>query len=463
MTSIDKSLEYEKLSNNEIVSSLWSASAVEKCRLGLADTILIENGIPSRYYITGSSGEVKLQRNLHVPTVSARWLKISEQLSTQYVAVVRQEGLTKFLTKDAFESFISESRHEGNILSVHAFLGSGHSSLIYRSHYTMNIGSGRWKISTQTYSVPQQEPVLVLNEEKIKLHDSRAASINKVTDLATTTVVRYVEKMLKVHFAEFVVDYVIDKKSQIWMLWCSKALFHRATRPDQFDSSVDLLKTSSPSSRIGSPARIGSASFREEANSLSHQFHEMAEPYKKDPRGAQIAAVAATHSFSTVDEGSPIAKSKFPNPNNCRGDYCNLEIANTGQLVLDEKQASLHAQQLFSENEISQLRKDPKFFKMMEFGSENSRATQEISMRSINLARKEKRGYQQTANESSWMSYPTPSKSIVNFTGSLLEQDSAVLNSKKSRSSVWVSTHFLSFNKTYFFRIGRGTRKRFSC
>jgi CheY-like chemotaxis protein/predicted nucleic acid-binding Zn-ribbon protein len=448
MSSKEKHIEYEKLSNNEVVSSLWSPSAIEKCRLGLADTILFENGLPSRYFITGSSGEVKLQRSLQIPAVSARWLKISEQLSTQYVAVVRQPGLTKFLTKDAFDSFFADSRQESSVLSIHSFLGSGHNSMIYRSFYNMNVSTGRFKTATHTYSVPFQEPLYVLHEEKIRLNESRATSINKVTDLATTTVVRYVEKMLKVQIVEFVVDYVIDKKSQIWMLWSTKALFqlpsNSGNRLDQFDSSAIQLNpfNSSPSSRAQSPSR----DVRNDASSLSQQFHEMAEPYKKDPRGAQVATVSATHTFGALDENSPVGKSKFPNPSNCKGDFCNLDIMTTGQLILDDKQASLHAQHFFTDAEILHLRKDPRFTKMMEFGSgDRGYGTKEMNMRSIILARKEKRGLLHASAESSWLNFPSPSGGGKKFAGSLLEQDSAVIegSNKKGRVSVFDSDKLL--------------------
>jgi len=434
--------DFESLSNNEVILSLWSPSAVEKCRLGLSDCVLFENGHPHRWYVTGSAGEVKPKRNIDTKTISQRWMKISEELSTNYVAAVKQSGgLIKFLTKDAWENFIAETRFDPNLCSAHCFLGAGSNCLIYRSTYNLNLQTKRWKISTHTYTVPFQEPVCVISEEKLVLNESRASSINKVTDLATTTVVRYVEKMLKVQIVQCVVDYVIDRKSQIWMLWSSNVLLHRFLPPiDQFEGTINM-KTSSPTSRVQTP---GSPFYREEnqtsAQLLSHQLHDMVQnnvTSKKDPKISQVATIAATHSFGSLDEQSLAAKSKFPHPFNCRGDYCQLEISNTGQLAVDDKQAGLHfAQKLFTDQEIQRLKKDPKFNNMMEFGSAGI-GLAEINMRSIIQARNEKRGLLSTSvDSSSWMEYPSSTSKGLSFKGSMLEQDSLVRN-KKNRASVW--------------------------
>jgi hypothetical protein len=62
--------------------------------------------------------------------------------------------------------------------------------------------------TSHIYSISTQEPIYVLYEDNIKLNESRATSINKVIDLATTTVVRYVEKMLKIQIVEISIDFV---------------------------------------------------------------------------------------------------------------------------------------------------------------------------------------------------------------------------------------------------------------
>lgn len=427
-------MEYETLSNNEMIMSLWSPSAIEKCRLGLADCVLFENGSPHRWYVTGSAGEVKLKRQMDLRLVSQRWLKISEQFSTSYVAVVKQQGgILKFLTREAWVNFTAEAHFDSSLSSVHCFLGSGTSCNVYRSTYVMNMNSRRWKISTQVYNVPFQEPLYVLNEEKISFTDSRASSINKVTDLATTTAVRYVEKMLRVQIARFVVDYIIDQKSQIWLLWSSDVGFYRSI-PVSLDFT-ESAKHSSPTSRVQTPASPSHNSRSlNTAETLSNQLQEMAQSNlnKKDPKASQISNITATHSFASYDELS--SHSNFPNPFKCKGDFCNLEVNNAGQLAVDDKTASLHfAKRFFSDSEIQRLRRDPKYHHMISLEASDTQLL-EISMKSILLARKDKRGTKNSGYDSSWFEYPTSPGGKGE-----LSVESLSPNRNKTRSSVWVS------------------------
>lgn len=402
----------EQLTSNEVISALWSNSAVEKCRLGLADSLVYENGLPTRWYLTGSSGEVKLKRTVDMPSLSRRWITISEQLSTNYVAAIRQEGgIVKYLTQDAWESFIAEKKPDPAVRSVHSFLGTGSKSIIYRSNYTFNLRTNRFITATQTFTVPIQDPMYVSYEDRLQLHESKASSINKVTDLATTTIVRYIEKMLKIQLLEFSVDYVIDKKSQIWMMWSTKCNFHRG------EKALERPLTATERSEYVEVDGAFVKSSEEEAHVLSQQLKDMAQTSyaRKEPHASHISAVTTTHSFAP-SEVSPVRNNNYPNPFKCHGDYCQLDISTVGKLALDPNEASKHmAHKLFTEEEILKLRKDPRFNKMMEFGSSGI-GIAEMNMRTIKLARREKRGIQKTTIDSkSWREYPDTTSKIIQF------------------------------------------------
>ena len=45
----DPVVEVETLTANEVISCLWSKSSSEKCRIGLADIVLYDNGQPARW------------------------------------------------------------------------------------------------------------------------------------------------------------------------------------------------------------------------------------------------------------------------------------------------------------------------------------------------------------------------------------------------------------------------------
>lgn len=385
----------ESLTNNEVISSLWSPSAVEKCRIGLADVLIYEAGVPVRYYVTGATGDVKLKRNFDMKVISKRWITIAEQLECNYVAVIRQEGdIVKYLNLDAWQSFVADMKPDPAIRSIHTFLSSSH-NVVYRNSYQCNVSTGRWRTNTSTYSVPRSDSIQITYENHLTLTESRAAPINKVVDLATTTVVRYIERMLKITLTEFSVDYIIDKKSQIWMLWSTMARFNH-------DSHFTGEKMTSPRSPQ-TPALDMDTTARtitdddEMAAGLSNTFYEMTKGRSRQSDvSKQLNTMVATTSFASLHDrpSSPNASAvtKFPQPFNCRGDYCNLDVTTTGALTLEKHTAAQHiAQKLFTEDEIQKLRKDARFNKMMEFNSAGV-GLAEITMRSISLARKENRG-----------------------------------------------------------------------
>lgn len=406
----------EALTSNEVISSLWSPAAIEKCRIGLADVVVFENGYPVRYYITGSTGEVKLKRNVDMNAISKRWLNIAEQFESSYVAVIRQHGeIFKYLTVDAWKAFILEPRQDRDIQSLHSFLSSGTHNVLYRSYYHMNLTTHRWRMNTKTFSIPIQDPLHVSYGHALQLVDSKAVDINKVMDLATTTVVRYVEKMLKINIKEFVVDYVIDKQARIWMLWSLKALFERVERLPSRGKDKGTTSTSPQTSPTENATMTQNSSDQiqeeEVAIGLTQQLSSMAQisSSRKDPSASQLSTVTSTHLFTaTPDRGNtPSNKSRFPQSNACRGDYCHLEVRPVGVLAPD-KAASKHiANLLFTEDELFRLKKDSLYEKMMDFG-DTPKGVVEINMKSIEAARRDKRLLMKVDEKNSllWKTFP---------------------------------------------------------
>ncbi|KAJ1430067.1 hypothetical protein B484DRAFT_418916, partial [Ochromonadaceae sp. CCMP2298] len=223
--------EVESFTSNDIVSTLWNKNATDKCRIGLADTIVYENGVPSRWYVTGKTGEVIKKRGVDMALVSQRWLKIRDQYKSPVVAIVRQVGTLKFLNKEAWEIFITE-KADTSVLSLHCFI-NGENHQVYRNRFTIKDKLGRHTSSTHSYTfdIPKEAPdsVITLHEHRFKFVESRASQIKNVMDLATSTIVRYTETMLGLKLLTLTVDYVIDTKSQIWMLWAPDCSFVRGS------------------------------------------------------------------------------------------------------------------------------------------------------------------------------------------------------------------------------------------
>lgn len=241
----DEVVEPEALSGNEVVSCLWSKSATEKCRIGLADIIVYDNGSPMRWYMTGKTGEILKKKQVHLPSIRERWEKITSKAEADYIAIVRQKGgVLKFLGPEAWQTFISSKKAEPSILSAHCFI-KGNNNSIFRNTFQMSDRLGRFTTTTYAYAFIKKEPnivdrksnykateadpLIVLNESNTDFIESRASSLKNIMDLATNTVIRYLENMLGVRVLKIAVDYIIDNKSQLWMLWSSDALIVRTT------------------------------------------------------------------------------------------------------------------------------------------------------------------------------------------------------------------------------------------
>eukprot|EP00981_Chlorochromonas_danica_P002157 scaffold428_cov168-Ochromonas_danica.AAC.22 len=405
-----------ELTSNDLISSLWSGSSIDKCRIGLCDAILYEAGLPVRWYVTGGAGEVKLKRNVDLSAISRRWLAIAEQSESSFVAAIRQEGLVKFLSRTAWEAFVEEGKvADPALLSVHCFLGRGTNPIIYRNSYSMNLTTGRWKTNTLSYTVVKDEIMSIIYEEKLKFVDNRAAQIAKVLDLASTTVIRYVEKMLRIQIVECSLDFVIDRKSQIWMLWANKTFFKKSAATGEsisrpLSSTNRLSESIDPFSETYDEDMI----HRKDENTghlLSQQLEEMAnhDILKRNPNAEKIHSANTLNNFIVNEKieknknNSNKRTTSFPTPFKCIGDYCHLLVQPVGALTVDKKTAAMHlASKLFTEKEIETLKKDPNYSKMMDFsssalGESSADGLLEINKRSVELARTERRGLEQSA------------------------------------------------------------------
>lgn len=433
--------------------------------------------------------------------VSQRWLKIREQYDSPVVAIVRQTGgVLKFLNVEAWRVFISE-KADGSVLSVHCFI-NGENHQVYRNKFTVKDKLGRYVCSTHVYNFPlsKEAPdcVVTMYDSKIKLLESRANQIKNIMDLATNTVVRYVESMLQMRILDLTVDYVIDKKSQIWMLWAPDSKFVRTTSlkdvelpnmldkkgraswmGDKYFESLEAreqfeqqqqksggykysseARALSPSSHVpsfsgayspersragasttaGGAAGGGMATSSPTHHPVTQVYHTFADETDRhiplhvtttqvnDATNAPVIAKAQSQRKRVNDNESTSAYNvtqqyvdvsevtgQFPHPFKCKGDYCNFIVTPAGALSANAERASEHiVQKLFTAKEIEQLRKDKNYSQMMEFESAGP-ALAVLTMRSILLARQERRGLDAGNGEQPWNTYPDSPRGKIKF------------------------------------------------
>lgn len=430
----------ESFSSNEVISSLWNKNAAEKCRIGLADTVVYENGAPVRWYVTDKTGEVNKKRSAELGVISQRWMKIAEQTESPIISIVRQKGgILKFLSVEAWDNFIQDSA-DSTVDSLHLFI-NGDTNTIYRNSYKLRDRIGRFTTTTSSYvldlSKTKVEPVTVLYEHKFDLVLTKATQIRKVLDLATNNVVRYMELMLNIKIVVLTVDYVVDKKSQIWLLWVPECQFvpgsdlQNAPIPNmptgegrqgrmswagaKYFEELAENQPDKPSSPPKSPSRLdGGASLTSTIESgsvdpsvvvtqVNSATSVNKNPKVKRKRVNDNSSAASYHATEISQNMKGVGS--FPDPFKCRGVYCNVLLQPTGVLETKTTSQKHLSSKFFTKKEIEKLRKDRNFGQMMEFGSAGP-GLAVISMRSILQANQERRGLSDGPEAPSWDKYP---------------------------------------------------------
>ena len=254
-SSVVNTVTVETLSSNEVISCLYSKSSAEKCRIGLTDVVVYEYGIPARWYVTSKTGDVVRKKEIDKSLLSHRWVRMNSQSNkSPFVAIIRQEGgLYKFLNENNWSEFIStEQMPDNSIISLHCYV-KGDSNLVYRNKFELRDRLGRFVTSTYSYSFFDSnlatDSIVMARESKLEFTETRAPALKNIMDLATNTVVRYLEMMLGIRVLSISVDYVIDPKSQLWMMWPSVAKVVRDIK--LWEHHIPGLDNSNFSDRMG--------------------------------------------------------------------------------------------------------------------------------------------------------------------------------------------------------------------
>jgi CheY-like chemotaxis protein len=428
--------------------------------------------------VTGKTGEVLKKKAVDMPAVKERWEKICTRTDSHYYCVVRQEGgVLKFLGKEAWNGYLASKTIDTSILSLHCFI-KGQSNSIFRNKFELRDRLGRFTTTTHAYTFGAREPptstgkdyvpepVVVLAESRTDFVESKANSIKNIMDLATNTIVRYIQNMLGVTVLELSVDYVIDTKSQLWMLWTSDAKMVRTsnlatvTVPGLHTGDntgrmswagnkyADDMKTmvldgrvaghTTSRSRSPSPGRPSMPRTEFDFNegdmsmmSSGRNGSSHIDPLRNtvDAHGKVLSTKAATQvdSAMRVVEHDTSGKKKFvqnitvtephqklidPNKNQfpdafkCKGEYCNIRFKMGGDLHAPSRLNEHVIEKCFTQKELELLRKDKNYGSMMDFSADGP-GLATITQRSIIYAKNERRGMEESGEGGqTWKTYP---------------------------------------------------------
>jgi hypothetical protein len=420
--------------------------------------VIYERAAPARWYITGKNGEIIKKRAVDRKALSDRWRRIASQNESSVVAIIRQKGgIFKFLNDDAWQAFADGMQiSDDSIMSVHCFVKSKKHT-IYRNSFEIKDRTGRSLTTTHSYSfqVDEADPesVTLFHENTARLYECKAPNITNIMDLATSTVIRYLEVMLSVKIVKVSVDYVIDQKSQLWMMWTSDAAIvagnqlsdipglpsgDRSGRmswagPKYFEAKLDEPKpedsmgrrSSHSASRLLSSwstesdkkadfplaaTQLQTASMTLDNSVLDSQLggSQAQDPKKKTKLSSSVPLPSPRNIYLSNENAQPL-QSNYPDPFKCHGDYCHVQMRPIGSLTTDKSTKDHSIEKLFTAKELSIMRKNPSYGHMMDYAAANGPGLAAVTQKSILLARKERRGL--TADKSEdiedWRHYPS--------------------------------------------------------
>ena len=422
-------------------------------------------GLPARWYITGKTGEVVKKRTVDRNAISQRWNRISQQSNSPIIAVLRQQGgLYKFLNIEAWEVFLDDfMTPDSSIISLHCFV-KGNQTSFFRNRFELKDMLSRFVTSTHsfTYVLDYSQEVNVIRDSDCQLVEIKAASLRNIMDLATHTVIRYLELILSIKVLSLNIDYIIDSKSQLWMLWSGPASFVRNSNLTEVripglpsgdvsgrmswagaqyassgdlkrpGSSVNLTKKSSVSSissrlslsrQKDSPQNSSVISMKADLPAARNQITTAAAIIdgslesnktlmRKAIRDDKTPNSLSLHKISVISEEGALKTAQHVK---CQGDYCHIRLEPIGALEMDPERSGQPLERLFSEGELEQLRSQAEYQQLMLPRARTDASMSSISAKSIYLARQERRYEDNTSKVTDdWKNYPTSPRSRQN-------------------------------------------------
>ena len=290
---------------------------------------------------------------------------------------------------------------DGSVTSIHCFV-KGNSPLIYRNYFEIKDKFGRFVTSTKTYRMKvgeDDETVAMMTAKDYEFTELKAASIRSVMDLATSTIIRYIEAMLSLKVMSIWIDYAIDAKSQLWMLWTSEAkVLMRPTESKSRSSSP----TNSPWRKSPEEERVSASAQVDAALGLMNDFKTDAAAMRDRARHTESTEAAGFKVVSLSDDSRPDVGAGM----RCRGDFCGISLESVGSLASQDDLSHGAMEKFFSEEERQLLRRYDKY-KQLTDTSQLSADYDFIPMRTILKVREDRRRQGlEDLGQPSWKDFP---------------------------------------------------------
>jgi hypothetical protein len=241
----------------------------------------------------------------------------------------------------------------------------------------------------------------MMTKDDYEFTDLKASSIKSVMDLATSTIIKYVEMMLQVKVLSISIDYVIDTKSQLWVLWTSDArvrhtVIESRSRTSSPERASLLQESFSDDDAILAPSQVDAAL------SLISDLRTDTGPIKAH---AKHDDGSAGFKATTLDT---------KRADKCKGDFCSILLESVGSLTSQEEVNGNAMARFFTDEERRVLGKHDKYRELSDL-SDPSLQYDFVPMRTVLRVREErKRSRLSDGHKDTWKEYPTSPRDDAN-------------------------------------------------
>ena len=395
---------------------LYKQDVSDKCKVTIPNTVLVDpvTNLADTWLFTTKHGDVSRKKSAELSSITKRMaMNDLDQCMVYYKA-----GKPAIIKLDHLGTALKNR----NIVAVQELIPGARGTLIQsviRNKYHVVHASGKTTHICSKHSVEWvQEATLTL--KTVGTGTKLAAStlreeINKVT----LRMVRYIESFNKLRIMEIVAEFMVDSMNNIWLLWVHDLNVIRGIaaqdltlvgdlpqQPNRLDAGgfgFPIIKESAISKRGRTEKRLGMIK-EDRFNGMDvKSVGKMVNQAQKLLEGQ--SGTCKNDSFS-ITKTEHAETAHYPNPYDCQGDFCNLQVEEPKQLGMnippDKTTDTINmARALLTKEEMAILSRKVSIHILGDqtiladkLWSPQSKSLQErytLPLKSIALARKEKR------------------------------------------------------------------------
>ena len=206
-------------------NKLWTPEAQTKCKAVIPDTVLFEDGEPTRWLFTSRNGDIVKKRAVTVQALEQSCAKATGLEGEGASLVIRySNGRIKRESIGQLTKFLSPTNIVDCSIETLQVVPKGRlQNGIYRNKYSVINDTGKVSFKTEKL-VPLGTSTMVSGSCTIA--ESRASTLNEMLNNKTQSIIRFLENTCQVRIVSGSLDYLFDRSStdDPMLVWVSNMI-----------------------------------------------------------------------------------------------------------------------------------------------------------------------------------------------------------------------------------------------